>query len=124
MKLPQTKLVKQSASCSVTQILPHGLTPVDCPSIAADHVAQITVGGEIVRVAGWLMAASKEKVSAIATSFESADGFLMQEEIEKRANLIPKRPEDTQSDFAQDWLRKSDPEKIEVLLDSTRLRDV
>jgi hypothetical protein len=76
------------------------------------------------RIAGWLLAASKDKVSILAAAFHSADGFLMQEEIEKRANSIPIRPQDTPSDLAQDWLRKSDPEKMGVLLDSTQLREV
>jgi hypothetical protein len=69
------------------------------------------------RVARWLLAASLEDASALATTFCWPDGFLMQKEIDKRAK-------NAKSNLAKVWSNMSDQEKLAILLDVDRLRGV
>jgi hypothetical protein len=76
------------------------------------------------RVAGWLFAAPPEGASLLATEFITADGFLMQEEIDKRVEAISTRAKGPTSDLAKTWAGMSAQEKRDFLLDVNRLRDV
>jgi hypothetical protein len=76
------------------------------------------------RIAGWLFAAPLETVSRLATAFISADGFLMQEEIDRCGNGISTRAQSPRSALAKTWTGMSAQEKTDLLLDVNRLRDV
>jgi len=76
------------------------------------------------KVAGWLLAAFPGKVSALATSFVSSGGFLMQQEIDRRVRIISKKDEGPVTELATSWTGMSDQKKMEILLDASKLCDV